>query len=217
MDELEAKEFQEPFRHWVIDGYYPVDPFFHKILARARVACPWVNYDNDCERKRSCNVTDDLPALVNLAICDLLLDDVGFGNITGIHGISGDDTLHGGGLHVTDPGGFLAPHIDYALHPHLVGMERRLNAILFLDDWQETWGGALCFYDDTGSEVITRIYPKRGRLVLWEPTDTSFHGCEVVSGPQSRHTIAVYYLAPARPTATRKRALVVPQRNKRTT
>jgi Rps23 Pro-64 3,4-dihydroxylase Tpa1-like proline 4-hydroxylase len=216
MGELEATECETPFRHWVIDNAYNIGNQF--LVSLPKYSGKWAVYANDHERKRSCNDLDNLPLSVNVAVKTLLEKEVAQSLCVDfkfdIDGIRGDDTLHGGGLHVTDPGGFLAPHIDYALHPHIPNMERRLNAILFLDDWQEQWGGALCFYDDMGNKVVTRIYPKRGRLVLWEPTDTSFHGCEVVTGPQSRHTIAVYYLAPARPTATRKRALFVPSRSK---
>ena len=123
-----------------------------------------------------------------------------------------DPTLHGGGIHVMAPGGWLATHLDYARHPHYPDKERRLNLIAFLnDEWFEEWGGALIFCDPLGN-VVRRIYPAPGRLVAFETGDDSYHGVEPVTGPMERVTAAVYLLSDARPGVSRQRALFMPKR-----
>ncbi len=122
--------------------------------------------------------------------------------------------MHGAGIHVTSPSGYLNSHIDYALHPN-GRAERRLNLVLFLDEWKDSWGGAYELYDDSGTDVLSRIYPKKGSIVIWEPTDTAFHGTQRVTGEKDRRTAAVYYLSPVREGVTRKRALFVPRRSGR--
>lgn len=174
----------------------------------------WVHYRNDCERKRTTNKHRNIYPFDKLE--DQLHGFVLKAQILSILGISepleADGTRHGSGIHVSDPGDYLQPHIDYAKHPHLPDRERRLNAILWLNNhWKEAWGGAYLMCDDMGvpQEVI---YPKPNRLILWEPSDIAFHGTSMVVGPYSRVTFAAYYLAPLRPGVTRKRALFVPKR-----
>ena len=197
-------KFEEPFRHWILDDW------INETLAIEYIQNDeWVYYSNDMERKRTSSAPPSkvLSKLTDPAAITQLE------TITGIDGLKPD--LYGGGLHVYSFAGFLAPHIDYSIHPKS-GMERRLNAILFLNRrWVEPLGGALQFYDDMGEKVLKSIYPRYGRLVLWEPTDTSFHGCGAVYGPYERVTVAVNYVCEPRPTATnRKRALFVPNRSK---
>jgi hypothetical protein len=179
-----------------------------------------VRYDNDCEwRKRTCN---DIRALEDVGCRTWpIFSNLGLSGVValiahriGIESLTMDSTFHGGGLHVTDPGGWLSPHLDYSRHPKLPDMERRLNLVLFLNpEWREEWGGAFELYDDAGAEVVARVYPKFNSAVLWEPTDVAFHGTQkVTDDAPPRVSLAVYYLAPARPNCTRKRALFVPRR-----
>lgn len=214
---MDAKEFHEPFRHWVIEGFLE-DP---GECPRVHSAVPrpdwphWVRYANDCEwGKRTCRDTDQLPAA---AACLLYrLNEPArvqqLEQLTGVADLVPDRELHGGGIHVTDPGGYLQCHLDYALHPS--GLERRLNLVLFLNPvWRGEWGGAFDLYDDAGLHVVKRVFPAENRAVLWEASDLAYHGTELVApGASPRVTAAVYYLAQPRPGATRKRALFVPKR-----
>lgn len=220
---MEARECGQPFRHWVIDDGAPCPPILLKEVL-AEIPPPswggWVRYNNDCEwRKRTCN---DLQRLGQA--CESLFWYLSSASwigqlqdLTGIRGLQADPCMHGGGIHATDPGGWLQPHLDYALHPKLPGLERRLNLILFLNpEWSnDDWGGAFQLFDDQAHDVAGVVTPEFGRIVLWEPTDTAFHGTGRVTCPGNKHrlTAACYYLAPARPTATRKRALFVPRRD----
>jgi len=172
-------------------------------------------YDNDCERgKRACR---DL-ALMPAGIAKMLRDLQGMASrlqeLTHVDGLKADHTLHGGGLHVTDSGGHLSPHIDYARHPIFPDLERRVNLVLFLNPvWQKSWGGAFELWDPNARKVKASVEPAPGRAVAWLPSDTAFHGTQLVAkDAEARATLAVYYLAPARPEAVRTRALFVPNR-----
>ncbi len=113
----------------------------------------------------------------------------------------------GGGLHLMFPGGRLAPHVDYALHP--CGLERRVNLILFLDTWH--LGGELVLGCDR--ETWVWHHPVAGTAVVWECGDDTFHGVNpLLPRTPPRVTAAAYYLAEPRPGCTRTRALFLPPR-----
>ena len=88
--------------------------------------------------------------------------------------------LWGGGLHETTTGGFLNVHVDFNRHP--LGVYRRANLLIYLNDAD----GALML----GSQVI---HPKKGRGVLFETTESSWHGHPEPLKCASRKSIAIYY------------------------
>lgn len=177
----------------------------------------WVQYNNDCERRKwTTNWTKSIGPETTTLFQDLTSKEfiAELSALTGVDGLQADPSLHGAGVHLIEPGGWLSPHLDYALHPVYPELERRVNLILFLNSTQPTDGGAFELYDDMGANVMNRVEPEANRAVVWCPGDVEFHGTERVSesAKTARYAAAVYYLAPARPTATRKRALFVPRR-----
>lgn len=209
--------FDEPFRHWVVDG--AVDEQWLRDVAR-EVPTPdwpcWHRYQNDLERKRTCQTPYRLgPQTARLLWYFNSREWVAWlQKITDVSPLFPDNTLHGGGLHVMDNGGALGTHIDYALHP-ILNLERRLNLILFFNEqWDERWGGSLLLKDDMGERTVTKVAPTWNRAVLWEPSDISYHGTEEIECPagMERRSLAVYYLSAPRPSAVRKRALFIPDR-----
>ena len=61
--------------------------------------------------------------------------------ITGIERLIADPYLEGAGLHASGPGGVLLPHSDF--HYHRLGVYRRLNLLVYLNDgWTIDDGGA---------------------------------------------------------------------------
>ncbi len=206
-------KYVEPFPHWVVN-----DAFVANDLRAAAGAVPpaawphWVRYDTPDQRKRTTRDRHLWPGPLQQLFALLTRRDFirQLEELTGITGLVQDPTLHGGGVHVTDAGGFLTPHLDYALHPDLPILQRRLNAIVYLSrEWREEWGGATELWDDEVREVKARVYPAFGKLLLWEPSDVSYHGAQAVTCPAgvARVTAAVYYLGVAQPGVTRKVAL----------
>ncbi len=214
---MEARQSSVPFRHWVIDGLTPALLLRQCVAEIPSAAWPkWVVYANESECKRTTRDLDRLgPATVEVfrQLQTRRVVDI-FGDWLAAN-LEPDPMLHGGGIHVVDPGGWLRPHLDYQLHPFArPPMQRFLSLVLFLnDDWREEWGGALEFYDDMGREAVTRIYPQFGRAVAWLNTDAAYHGTQQTARRAApRLTAAVYYLTPAGPGVNRKRALYVPRR-----
>lgn len=214
---MKYQQHEWPFRHWVIDDFVGrgIAKTVYDDLMRPGSLGQWVEYANDDERKRT---TIDFRSFgpTAEALAQSLLAEWMVGRIegvTGVDGLAADPTWHGGGYHVTEAGGHLGPHIDYALNPK-TGMERRVNLILFLSpEWRKEWGGALCLWNDDATEIQARIYPAFNRAVLWCPGDTTFHSVEpVAADAPPRVSLACYYVTPPRPGTNRKRALFIPQR-----
>ena len=124
--------------------------------------------------------------------------------LSGIDGLEPDPTLYGGGLHQTEPGGFLGIHVDNETHPK-TGFARRLNLILYCTDgWRKEWGGELEFWDRTRSRAVVCIPPLFNRAVLFETGNRSYHGHTMpLAYPEGifRKSIAAYYWSPSRPRA----------------
>lgn len=200
----------EPFPHLILDDFAPEATL--RAVAEGIDSVPddaWVRYDDLDERgKRACNKPDAMPAacrdFISLltsstaaTICQWL---------TGIDGLEGDPLLYGGGLHVTEPGGFLGVHLDNERHP-TTGLARRLNLIVYCTDWsavggwQEEWGGHLELWDRACTRVVRRIAPLFNRAVLFETSAHSYHGhTQPLACPAgvTRRSVAVYYWSPLR-------------------
>jgi hypothetical protein len=199
-----------PFRYWIWDRWCaPCRPLPPDL--------PWeAEYANDCERgKRTLRATAALPPEYREAFAEFDRPDTirEWGWYTGVTGLHPDPSMHGAGLHVTDPGGWLQVHVDYERHPARPHLERRLSVIVFLHpEWRPEWGGQLLLCDPAGRKVA-EIDPWPGRLVAFENGPVSYHGVRRTSphGPP-RVSAAAYFLAPARPQAARTRALFIPNR-----
>jgi hypothetical protein len=116
-------------------------------------------------------------------------------------GLVADETLYGGGLHLTSR---LDVHLDCDAHPQ-TGYRRAINAILYLDTLQE---GPLELWSEDVSACVAQVYPARGRLCVFETNDVSYHGVpHEVSTP--RRSLAVYWWEPTRAESRRPRAQFV--------
>lgn len=204
-----------PFRYWIVDDF--CKPLTEQQLNKA-VLHKWeVDYDNELEKgkRTSRNFFAMIPEIQHQfehLRHPHFVDELS--RITEIEGLIDDPVAHGAGLHLSMDKSYLQTHVDYELHPTLLGMERRLNAILFMHNrWNKEWGGQLLLCDMNGKAVV-EIEPKPGRLVLFECGPTSMHGVRVILSKQAvRLSCAVYYLAPARATACRTRAMFLPNRS----
>lgn len=119
---------------------------------------------------------------------------------TGITGLVADPGLWGGGVHVTQPGGYLAMHRDFNVLPTSycdpVPLRRAVNLIMYLTpNWDRGWGGELEIAESyDGRTMRTRkIEPWFGSTVLFDPSET-FHGHpHPYQGATPRQSVAVYY------------------------
>lgn len=123
--------------------------------------------------------------------------------VTGIPQLLADATMAGGGMHQTGPRGRLDVHVDF----NLLGerkLHRRLNILIYLNPvWEREWGGFLELWDADVKVRHHAIAPILNRCVIFETSQTSYHGVEQVTCPKdvTRRSFAGYYYtveAPAR-------------------
>jgi len=83
-----------------------------------------------------------------------------------------------------EPGAFYKKHLD----AFRGASNRRLSVITYLNDnWSESDGGQLVLYNPEGTEVIERVLPRLGTLVIFL-SDEFPH--EVLPSKRVRHSIA---------------------------
>lgn len=195
-----------PVRWWTVDG----DPLPSLEGLPSKEWDGWeARYDNELERgKRTARHGAEYWRLTAEFFAD---DSTLWGRITGIAGLTHDETLHGGGLQVMEPGGYLSPHLDADYHAVQPAKRRVLSLVKFLNPtWCEEWGGAFILCDPNGN-MVTRIYPDPGKTVAFETNDLAFHGVEQITGPVERVTAAKSFWV----WAGRTRSLFLPNREMR--
>ncbi len=112
--------------------------------------------------------------------------------LTGIPKLIPDPYLKGGGLHMSGPGGVLAPHTDFHLYEPLA-LYRRINVLVYLnDDWEESFGGCLELGDP--KNPAKTVVPGWGTTMVFSTDNRSIHGFPkpIVEG-RWRKSIALYY------------------------
>lgn len=189
----------DPFPHIAIDDFFPLE-----VVKQLQAAFPkpedvaWGTFDNKREVKLALRDEALMPEpqlqilreLNGQAFIEFLKA------LTGLKGLVPDQAFYGGGLHQIQPGGMLKVHADFNLHP-VTKMQRRLNAILYLnDDWDDSYGGYLELWDQKMTAPVKRIQPLANRLVVFSTTSTSFHGHpDPLTCPpgRTRRSMAWYY------------------------
>ena len=108
------------------------------------------------------------------------------------------DDHRGAGVHQGKNGSFLDIHVDFSIHP-ILNMHRRLNLLIYLNKgWQKDYGGHLELWNPDVSVCEKEVMPSFNRCVIFETTDTSYHGYDTINIPedQTRKSIYSYYYSP---------------------
>jgi Rps23 Pro-64 3,4-dihydroxylase Tpa1-like proline 4-hydroxylase len=206
-----CEEFRQaqPFRHIVIENFFRAEvsaqlladfPAFER--GNARNEAGELGHKSTVERIRELGASyaelDDLiqtPQFLSL-----------IGKITGIPDLLYDPWYFGGGTHENREGQDLDAHVDFNRHP-VERWHRRLNLIVYLNhEWDDAWGGSLELHsnpraDDDRVKLVTPLY---NRAVIFETTETSWHGFSRIGLPDdkknlSRRSIALYFYTKERP------------------
>jgi Rps23 Pro-64 3,4-dihydroxylase Tpa1-like proline 4-hydroxylase len=196
------KQFRSaaPFPHICVDGF--LEPEFAEQVAEA-----YPSYTRATELGHSFSaVNENLKVQVSdyqlfpdpvrqlsdaLAAPEFLRD---LSQIAGIEGLLWDETLAGGGVHVTAASGHLDVHVDFNRMEQ--GLYRRLNILLYLNPiWDEQWGGVLELWDKDVKQRHHALMPVQNRCVVFETSEFSYHGVSSVRCPEwvSRKSFAAYY------------------------
>lgn len=207
------KQFSEarPFRHVVIDHFFDT-AFCQRLLAEfpafdKRAA---MNENGEVGGKATQEKMHNLGA--SFRRLDEVVQGAEFreliGEITGIPDLQYDPHYFGGGTHENRQGQDLDPHVDFNYHP-ISRQHRRLNLIVYLNpEWQDEWGGSLQLhknpYLDPSQDEIVTLTPLMNRCVIFETTESSWHGFARINLPEdrqalSRKSFALYYYTDTRP------------------
>lgn len=178
-----------PFRHVVIDHWAPPE-----LVRAAEAEWPaehwpfWHRYPNGkLTSKDPLRIPPACSELVRRMLC------LPIAELMGIDHAFGDWNCHAAGLHGMPPGSSLGVHLDSDHHP-ITGWQRACNAVFYLNSaWKPDWGGQFELYDATGQQCVTQIAPRFNRLVLFAPSDVSYHAVSEVTGPQTRKTLTVFF------------------------
>ena len=193
----------KPFRHLVIDNFYKEDVLENLLndfpdidderwfRFREKVG----KFDNIFEKKMNAiSKPEDLPAF---SLCFLsLLNSLDFcevlENITGIEGIQPDPHWHYTGLRINDPGACQLIHSDAVFHPHL--KKRKILTVMsyLTKNWKEEDEGCLEIWNDEMTECAHSIAPVFNRVLIFENTETSYHG--VPKNNHRRKAVTMSYL-----------------------
>jgi Rps23 Pro-64 3,4-dihydroxylase Tpa1-like proline 4-hydroxylase len=159
----------------------------------------WTRYKHQNENKLGLTKRELFPALIAEVVDELNSPEFvdWLSEVTGIPGLLADDSLEGGGLHQSGPGGFLNVHTDFSTHHYHKHWRRRVNLILYLNpDWDGRWGGAIELWDQGVRNCVTKVPPLLNHVLIFETNEISYHGFpEPLSCPegQSRKSLALYY------------------------
>ena len=115
--------------------------------------------------------------------------------LTGVSGLISDPYFAEAGYYAMRKGGYLDIHADFSHHDRL-GLERRANLLLYLNpDWKPEYNGDLVLYNNV-LQPEQRIAPLLNRCVVFEPSETSYHGNpEPLAAPDGvmRRAISMWY------------------------
>ncbi len=196
----------EPFPHAVIDDFLP-EAMARRVLAafpppQAELWLDWQKRDKVHQPKKqgiggAGRLTHEHRFLQHVLFAFNSFPMIQFlEQLTGIEGLIPDPHLSGGGLHQILPGGRLAIHSDFNVHPKMK-VWRRLNLLLYLNDgWRPEYGGDLELWDESMSRCVKSVAPVFNRCVVFNTDRRSFHGHpEPMTCPEgvTRKSLALYY------------------------
>jgi hypothetical protein len=195
----------KPFRHIILDDF-----FDSTLLDRVCREIPklddetWVR-ESDHSIKQFNHRT---PVTLAVGASELvtLLHSATFlyflSEITGIWELLPDPYLQGASYHVVPRGGFFNIHTDRNV-AYSTGIVRRIALMLYLNKgWKTEYGGQFELWNETGTQRVKSVEPVFNRCLIFEVTETSYHGLPVpVACPpgQTRNSFAVYYHTVAKP------------------
>lgn len=200
----------QPFPHIILDDFFPkgvIDSVRDDFPSEDDESLWEVNRMEGIEVKMRSNwqseydMPEKIREMVHFLNSGLFLRHLA--EMTGIPKLISDPYYTGGGLNCSLPGGHLDVHVDGNYHDAM-GVHRRLNLLVYLNkEWDESWGGDLSFYDETGDVEVARIAPKYNRVVIFETHDKTFHGhpepLKCPEGESRKSLILYYYTSEKRP------------------
>lgn len=181
-----------PYKIWIIDNFMTTE-VINKINQE------WLENDakqwhsgramvggktNILENKMlSISTITDMPSYI-ATICKQLHSDQMtelVSNITKIKGLITDHTMRWSGMRVMTKGSYQLIHSDARKHPDN-GLRKEITCLLYLnkDYNRSSHEGCLEIWNDDVSKCIHKIEPLNNRFIMFQNSDTSYHGVPVV-------------------------------------
>lgn len=189
----------KPFNHTVITDLFDNDLLSEAVQSISDYQRDYAyKYDNVFEKKLAFNNMSKMPVMCRQLIRELNSNPFvnWVSEVTKIPNLISDPYLNGGGLHMIPKGGFLKAHADFNVYRQL-NLLRRVNLILYLNPkWMPEFGGQLELWNSDMTECVKKVAPDFNTMVLFESTDTSFHGHSTpLTCPQGmwRTSLALYF------------------------
>ena len=198
-----------PFRHIVIENFFTAEA-----CAKLLADFPPFERGNARNEAGELGAKSTVERIRELGRSYAALDDAIqtpqflalIGTITGIPDLLYDPWYFGGGTHENREGQDLDAHVDFNRHP-VERWHRRLNLIVYLNhEWDDAWGGSLELHSDprAADDRVKLVTPLYNRAVIFETTETSWHGFSRIGLPAdkknlSRRSIALYFYTKDRP------------------
>lgn len=190
--EYKSTEISDPYPIWIVDNFLdesvaqqikddwlPNDaPQWN--TTRATVS----GYDNILEKKMlSISKTENMPPFIS-SVCERFHSDEFtdlISEITGINGLIKDTTMRWSGMRVMVAGSHQLIHSDARKHPEN-GLRKEITCLLYLnDDYNKDRDeGCLEIWNDDMTKREHEIEPINNRMVIFQNSDTSYHGVPVV-------------------------------------
>jgi len=104
-----------------------------------------------------------------------------------------DFDLHGGGIHIIPPSGWLSRHLDAEYHP--TKLWKRAGSLVWFanQEWKDSDGGELIIEEPfTGKDTIHYFKPVFNTAIYFD-TDSTFHQVTKNTGSQDRKTLAIFF------------------------
>jgi hypothetical protein len=144
----------------------------------------WYVWDTWHSKKKGTKCPQDLPPVFTLLLQEMVLAIEQYTEMTYESGPDFD--LHGAGLSLLEPEGFINTHTDAESHPTR-NWRRTHSAILYLDTCES---GYTTLNDAEGYNTLTAVTPVRNRILIFE-TEKQFHG--VTTCHELRRTLNLFY------------------------
>lgn len=118
--------------------------------------------------------------------------------LTGIPSLLTDTTFRWSGMRVMPAGSWQLIHSDARKHPEN-NLRKELTVLYYLNEGYDRVRdeGCLELWNDTMTERVTQIEPIGNRMVVFQCTDTSYHGVPLVTGERRFLTFSVMKDGPA--------------------
>ena len=197
-----AREYRDnqPFPHIHLPDF--LDPATAREIADefpAPGTAAWTQYKHHNENKMGMAKRELFPPRLRAVADELNSPEfvAWLSRLTGIPGLIPDPSLEGGGLHQSGRGGFLNVHTDFSNHHYQKNWRRRVNVIVYLNPgWQESWGGAIEFWEPSMQRCAAKYSPLLNHAVIFTTDERSLHGfADPLLCPEgvTRKSLAFYY------------------------